>query len=86
MKTRLKKNNIQKPKIEIYTRPGCGYCFRIISFLDSHNVKYTNFRLGEDFTRQKFETKFGKGATFPRVLINNQLVGGCDETINLLSI
>jgi glutaredoxin 3 len=37
-----------------------------------------------DFTSEEFGEKFGFGSTFPRVLLDGKLIGGCVETISYL--
>ncbi len=41
-------------------------------------------KLNRDFTREQFTEKFGYGSTFPRVLKDGKLIGGCSETITQL--
>ena len=42
------------------------------------------FTLEEDFTRSEFYDKFGQGSTFPQVLCDEELLGGCVDTIRFL--
>jgi glutaredoxin 3 len=81
----LQKLKDKKGKIVIFTRSGCIFCSRIIDLFDENSVKYINYCLDKDFTREKFKKMFGQNATFPRVVINNKLVGGYDDTVKLLS-
>jgi glutaredoxin-related protein len=53
--------------------------------LDSFAVKYTVLNLGVDFDRQAFYTEFGQGATFPQVVIDGVIMGGCMDTIEYLT-
>jgi len=81
----IQKLKDKKVKIVIFTRYGCMFCSNIIDLFDKNSVKYINYSLDKDFTRQKFQKMFGKNATFPRVVINGKLIGGHDDTIKLLS-
>lgn len=66
--------------IEIYTRPGCGYCTAAKSLLTRKNVAFSEFDLARDPTlRQKMWERVGAGATFPQIFIGHLHVGGCDE-------
>jgi glutaredoxin 3 len=82
------KKNIKKKQnfqIDLYVRKHCGFCAHLINFLDDNNIKYSKQCLDKDFDRQGFYQQFGKDATFPRVLVNQKCIGGCVETIKLLS-
>jgi glutaredoxin len=81
----MQKLKEKQNKIVIYTRKGCMFCAQIIDLFNRNNIKYVNFCLDKDFTRQKFQEMFGKNATFPRVIINDNLIGGYDDTVKLLS-
>lgn len=68
------------PKIEIYTKLYCGYCFRAKQLLDAKGVAYTEY----DVTlggKEKAELKARKPdyATVPQVFIDGRAIGGCDD-------
>jgi glutaredoxin 3 len=66
--------------IEIYTRPGCGYCSAAKSLLTRKNAPFTEFDVAKDPTvRQEIWDRAGAGATFPQIFIGQTHVGGCDE-------
>jgi glutaredoxin 3 len=66
--------------IEIYTRPGCGYCSAAKSLLTRKNAAFTEFDVTKDPTlRQKMWDRAGAGATFPQIFIGHLHIGGCDE-------
>ena len=66
--------------IEIYTRPGCGYCTAAKSLLTRKNAAYTEFNVASDPTyRQQMYHRAGAGSTFPQIFIDQTHVGGCDE-------
>jgi glutaredoxin 3 len=66
--------------IEIYTRPGCGYCSAAKSLLTRKNAMFIEFDVATDPTlRQKMWDRAGAGSTFPQIFIGEILVGGCDE-------
>ena len=41
-------------------------------------------KLGRDFTRAEFYEELGVGSTFPRVKLEDELIGGCTETVKYL--
>ena len=71
--------------LAIYTRDNCEYCRKLKVVLDSFTVKYIQFKLDEDFSREEFYEMFSEGSTFPQVTLDGQKVGGCTETIEYLT-
>jgi len=66
--------------IEIYTRPGCGYCTAAKSLLTRKNAPFTEFSISSDPTyREEMYQRAGDGVTFPQIFIGKTHVGGCDE-------
>ena len=66
--------------IEIYTRPGCGYCSAAKSLLNRKKASFTEYDSGKDpGLRQKMYDRAGAGSTFPQIFIGDTHVGGCDE-------
>ena len=66
--------------IEIYTRPGCGYCSAAKMLLTRKSAAFTEFDVATDPTlRQQMWDRAGIGSTFPQIFIGEIHVGGCDE-------
>ena len=66
--------------IEIYTRPGCGYCSAAKSVLTRKKAAFTEYDNGKDSSvRQQMYDRAGEGVTFPQIFIGGVLIGGCDE-------
>ena len=68
----------------IYSKDGCPFCTKVQQVLQLTEQKHVVLKLGRDYTREEFYSKFGKGSTFPRVLLEEQLIGGCTETVKYL--
>ena len=70
--------------IEIYTRPGCGYCSAAKSLLKRKNAAFTEYdvAVNPDWRAEMVERSKG-GATFPQIFINGVHVGGCDDLYEL---
>jgi glutaredoxin 3 len=66
--------------VEIFTRPGCGYCTAAKSLLSRKNVEFTEFDAGIDPAhRQTMLARANGRTTFPQVFIDGFHVGGCDD-------
>src|ERR1043165_3907753 len=66
--------------IEIYTRPGCGYCTAAKSLLTRKNAAFTELNVAADPAyREQMYDRAGHGSTFPQSFIGTTHVGGCDE-------
>jgi glutaredoxin 3 len=66
--------------IEIYTRPGCGYCTAAKSLLTRKDAPFTEFSTSADPAyREEMYQRAGEGVTFPQIFIGKTHVGGCDE-------
>ena len=48
-------------------------------------LQHVIYKLNRDFTREEFYDRFGQGSTFPQVVLNDdQILGGCTETVEYL--
>jgi len=66
--------------IEIYTRPGCGYCSAAKSLLTRKKAAFTEYDTAKDSSwRQQMYDRAGEGSTFPQIFIGETHIGGCDE-------
>jgi len=66
--------------IEIFTRPGCGYCSAAKSLLTRKNAAFTEFDVATDPKfRGEMVARANGGTTFPQIFIDKVHVGGCDE-------
>ena len=71
-------------KFAVYTKIGCPYCTKVVAALGLAEQQFVEYKLGRDFTKVEFYEKFGEGSTFPRVVLNDELIGGCQETVKFL--
>jgi glutaredoxin len=76
------------PSIEnaftIYSKDGCPYCTKVQRVLELSELKHIVLKLGRDFDRTEFYSKFGRGSTFPQVILGETSLGGCTETVKYL--
>ena len=68
----------------IYSKENCPYCYKVKQVLELTGSNFVVYTLDEDFTREEFYSKFGKGSTFPQVICNEEKLGGSVDTIRFL--
>ena len=71
---------MSSPEVVIYTKFGCGYCFRAKRLLDSKGVAYTE----HDVTmggpkRAEMMARAPMARTVPQIFVGETHVGGSDE-------
>ncbi|WP_095011069.1 glutaredoxin 3 [Tsuneonella mangrovi] len=68
------------PPIVIYTKFGCGYCFRAKRLLESKGVEFTEHDITLGGTkRDEMLARAPNARTVPQIFIGNTHVGGSDE-------
>ena len=75
---------MSQPKVEIYTKAWCGYCFRAKRLLDAKGVEYTEYdiTLGGPRKAEMLERK-PDARTVPQIFNNGCAVGGSDDLAQL---
>jgi len=68
----------------VYSKDGCPFCEKIKNVLELTGQQFIVYNLGEHFTREEFYSEFGKGSTFPQVVLMDKKLGGCVDTVNFL--
>jgi len=68
----------------VYSKNNCPYCYKVKQVLELTGSKFTVRTLEEDFTKEEFYAMFGKGSTFPQVVCDDKVLGGCIDTIKFL--
>ena len=68
----------------VYSKDGCPYCQQILEVLGLSELNYVEYKLDEHFSKEAFYEQFGKGATFPQVVLNSENLGGCQESIKYM--
>lgn len=68
------------PKVDIFTKFTCGYCFRAKRLLDQKGVDYTEYDITLGGPKRDEMLKRASGAhTVPQIFIGDVHVGGSDE-------
>ena len=68
----------------VYSRDGCPYCTKVQQVLQLAELQHIVYKLGNDFDRDEFYNKFGQGSTFPQVIMDDKIIGGCTDTVHYL--
>lgn len=68
----------------VYSKEMCPYCVKVARALQLAEVQHVIYKLDRDFNKEEFYEKFGKGSTFPRVVVDEKIIGGCSETVAYL--
>lgn len=72
----------------VYSKKLCPYCDKVKKVLENLSVTKGNpvviYELDTHFNRDEFYSEFGEGSTFPQVLLGNEHLGGCSETVKYL--
>ena len=71
-------------KFTLYSKEGCSFCKKAERLLELPKVEYRVYKLGIDFTREQFISEFGQSSSFPRILVDDKLIGGCLDTFKYL--
>lgn len=73
-----------EPKVDIYTKFTCGFCYRAKQLLDKKNITYTEFDVsmgGPD--KAEMIRRAPDARTVPQIFIGHVHVGGSDDLVAL---
>lgn len=71
-------------KVEIYTQPGCPFCQKALTLLNSKGVKFNQINAPKGTAeREEAIKRSGGKTTVPQIFINDQSVGGCDDLLRM---
>lgn len=71
---------MSQPKVEIYTKMFCGYCYRAKRLLESKGVAFEEYdiTLGGPKRAEMLERK-PDAMTVPQIFIDDRAIGGSDD-------
>ena len=68
------------PRIDIYTKLGCGYCSRARRLLDEKGIEYNDIDITMGGSERRDMLERAPGArTVPQIFIGDRHVGGSDD-------
>ncbi len=69
--------------IEIYTKNYCPYCHRAKALLQSKGAAFTEYDVTDNPVLEEEMRRRSRRRTVPEIFIGGQLVGGCDDLMQL---
>ncbi|ELY81186.1 FAD-dependent oxidoreductase [Natrinema pallidum] len=70
-----------QPRVEIYTKTDCPYCEKATDLFDSKGIEYETYNVTDDDDRFEEMVERANGRkTAPEVFIDDELIGGWDDT------
>ena len=71
----------EEPRVEIYTKRDCPYCDNAKALFDEKGIEYVEFNVSDDeaLFKEMVERADGR-TTAPEVFIDDELIGGWDDT------
>ena len=70
-------------KVHLYTTTHCPYCRAAKSLLEQKGVEFEEIDLTYDLEKRKLLVEKHKLRTVPIIMINEELIGGYDQLVEL---
>ena len=71
-------------KVEIYTTPLCGFCYRAKRLLSQKGVEFSEVDIMmQPEQKQVMVTRANGARTVPQIFIDDDHIGGCSELMQL---
>ncbi|RKD95113.1 FAD-dependent oxidoreductase [Halopiger aswanensis] len=71
----------EQPRVEIYTKEDCPYCEKAKDLFDSKGIEYETYNVtGDDDLFEEMVERADGRKTAPEVFIDDELIGGWDDT------
>jgi glutaredoxin len=67
--------------IQIYKKPGCGYCVKVDELMARAGIEAEIIMIGKDITVDEFKTNYPNAKGVPHVVIDGEEIGGLVETV-----
>lgn len=71
-------------KVEIFSKPDCGYCVMAKSLAETKQIDYEVKMLDVDFSRDELFEQFPGARSFPQIRVDGVAIGGYDQFKKLL--
>lgn len=74
------------PLIEMYTRPGCGFCAAARQLLNDRGLPFTEFNVYVNSGYLEDMRTRTANKTYPQIFIDDRSIGGFEELVQLDSL
>lgn len=71
--------------VEIYSKPGCGYCEMAKQLATQKGCEVEYLMMGVDFGAKQMFDLFPNARTFPQIIVDGEKIGGYTELELLLN-
>lgn len=71
------------PRVEIYTKPTCSYCFRAKRLLESKGLAYEEHVVEHGSPMRAEMIQRSGRMTVPQIFIGERHIGGCEDLVAL---
>lgn len=65
--------------VEVYSKDNCIFCTRAKDLLNSKGIRYVEYNIDRNFTREEFLQKFPNAKTVPQIVIDGEHIPGYDH-------
>lgn len=76
---------MDKTRIEIFTRPGCGYCVAAKRLLVQHDLSFTEYDPSDPRNLAILQQRAPQARTVPQIFVGAHHIGGFDNLSQRLS-
>lgn len=71
------------PRVEMYVKTTCGYCFRAQALLQEKGVAVETYNLDRGGPKRDEMIERSGRMTVPQIFIDGRHIGGCDDLMAL---
>lgn len=70
-------------EVKIYTKDNCPWCVKAKELMNRIGVKYTEAKLGTDYTREELRDMVPENLplTVPQIFVYNKRIGGYEDFV-----
>ena len=81
----IQANSIQASSIEMYTRPGCGYCAGARQWMNDREQEFVEMDVYADSKHKLEMNRRTSNKTYPQIFIDGVSIGGYEDLLKLQS-
>ena len=70
--------------VDIYTKPGCGYCNKAKSLLFREGISYNEYDASQTYVKEQLMLRNPEARSVPQIFWNGHAVGGYNELVEYI--